>query len=73
MAAGDLTVFVLFCASYLDDFLRQSGLQPLQMLPVRDEQLKHVTGHLSHSFVPKLYTQKGQDLINNVKNTAYCY
>ncbi|TNN83101.1 hypothetical protein EYF80_006708 [Liparis tanakae] len=36
---------------------RQSGLQPLEMFPVGDEQLKHVTGHLSHRFVPKLDQQ----------------
>lgn len=40
--------------SYLNNLLGESGLQPLEMLPVADEQLKDVTGDLSHRFVPKL-------------------
>lgn len=39
---------------YLDDFLRESGVQPLELFPVGDEQLKHVAGCLGHSFVTKL-------------------
>lgn len=53
------------CACYLDDFLRQSGLQPLEMFPVRNEQLKHVTGYLSHRFVPKLDKQTNKQEDNN--------
>lgn len=39
---------------YLDDFLGQTGVEPLEPLPVGDEQLKHIAGCLSHCFVPKL-------------------
>lgn len=53
------SVFARLC--YLNDFLRQSGLQPLEMFPVRDEQLEHVTGHLSHCFIPKLDKTKAKD------------
>lgn len=50
---------------YLNDFLRESGLQPLQMFPVTDQQVKHVTGNLSHGLVPKL--QKGRSLLGHEK------
>ena len=72
---------------YLNDFLGQSGLQPLEMFPVRDEQLKHVTGYLSHRFVPKLDKQTNKEdnngstmqwfiiSVNNVdvKPARFCY
>lgn len=60
MATSYLTVCVRtlsVCVSYLNYFLRQSGIQPLEMFPVRDEQLKHVTGYLSYCFVPELDKQ----------------
>lgn len=50
------------CMSYLNDFLRQSGVEPAELFPVGDEQLKHITGCLSHCFVLKLDKQtRGQD------------
>lgn len=65
MATYNLIVCMCLCVyvRYLNDFLRQSGLQPLEMFPVRDEQLIHVTGCLSHCFVPKLdkQTNKQED------------
>lgn len=43
--------------SYLDDFLGQSWVEPVELLPVGDEQLEHVAGRLSHGFVLKLDKQ----------------
>lgn len=52
-------VSVQFCISYLNNFLRERALQLLQMFPVTDQQVKHVTCNLSHCLVPKLQ-KKGE-------------
>lgn len=57
---------------YLNDFLGQTGVEPLESLPVGDEQLKHVAGCLSHCFVPKLDRQtRRQEPINDGKGQRW--
>lgn len=58
---------------YLNNFLWKSLIQPLQMFPVTDEQLEHVTGNMSHCFVTKLDKQgKRRELIKNIYLWCEC-
>ena len=46
------------CVSYLNDLFWKTGLQPLEVFPVGNQELKHVTRNLGHCLVPKLCTQR---------------
>lgn len=72
---ADLCVYLCVrCVCHLNDFLWQTGLQPLQMFPVGNEELEYVTGCMSHCFVPKLDEQTNnrakQDLVNDAKDLS---
>lgn len=56
---GGHTTCTCMFTSYLNDFLGQSVVEAAELLPVGDEQLEHVAGRLSHSFVLKLDKQTG--------------
>ena len=62
---------VCVCVSYLDDLFGQSGLQPLEMFPVGNQELKHVTRNLGHCLVPKLCTQRGEWRGQNGHSTTH--